>query len=185
MSQRYVVSVVARKADRTFLVREMPSRGGLWCPPCGHVREGEGLARAAEREFLEETGMEVILYDWTDSRGYHAITKPIVVYEDPDRVGVAFTAESTGNIRQWSNPEEIAEIGWFSEQEIHELFFEGQLKHPGWNLRILVHRLAPIELVFLLAYDRGELPSFLGLDLDEAGCLIRNWHNLHHLQDVQ
>ena len=127
----------------------------------------------------------MVLCDWNDLRGYRAITKPIVVHdEDPDLVGIAFAAESIGNMRQWPNPEEIVETGWFSEREIHNLFFEGQLKHPQWNLRILVRRVAPIELVFLLAHDLGELPSFLGLDLEEAGCLIRNWHNFH-LQDVQ
>lgn len=32
---------------------------GSWCIPCGHLEWGEEVRAAAEREFLEETGLQV------------------------------------------------------------------------------------------------------------------------------
>lgn len=51
------VAVVVR-GDEVLLV-ESNSTPGAWVPPGGKVEPGEPLALAAEREVLEETGVEV------------------------------------------------------------------------------------------------------------------------------
>ena len=53
-------AVVLLDEGRILLGRR--SRGpyaGMWCIPCGYVEWGEDIREAAQREFLEETGLEV------------------------------------------------------------------------------------------------------------------------------
>ncbi len=54
------VAVIVLDEDRIILGRR--SRGiyqGTWCIPCGYVEYDEDVRQAAEREFLEETGLVV------------------------------------------------------------------------------------------------------------------------------
>ncbi len=52
--------VVVRRGDELLLVQEA-KHGQLWYLPAGRVEAGEGLAEAARREALEETGVPVEL----------------------------------------------------------------------------------------------------------------------------
>ncbi|AJE46333.1 NUDIX hydrolase [Celeribacter indicus] len=55
---KLAVLAVCRAGDRLLLVRRAnPPDAGLWGFPGGHVEWGEPLARAAERELSEETGV--------------------------------------------------------------------------------------------------------------------------------
>lgn len=57
------VSVVAVKDDRIILLeQEQPNRPKYWSTPGGHIEPGETPLAAAQRELLEETGME--FSDW-------------------------------------------------------------------------------------------------------------------------
>jgi len=63
-SRRYQVIprtlIFARRGGRVLLQKVAADRGawaGLWNGAGGHVAEGESPRRAAEREFLEETGL--------------------------------------------------------------------------------------------------------------------------------
>jgi ADP-ribose pyrophosphatase len=52
------VGAVVRRGDAVLLVRRgKPPSQGEWAIPGGRVQLGESLARAAEREILEETGV--------------------------------------------------------------------------------------------------------------------------------
>lgn len=53
------VAVVLVEKNRLLLVRRKGSHEGLWCIPCGHVEYGEEVRSAAQREFTEETGLDV------------------------------------------------------------------------------------------------------------------------------
>jgi ADP-ribose pyrophosphatase YjhB (NUDIX family) len=54
------VAVVLVEDGRLLLGRR---RDGGWCIPCGHVEWDESVEEAAQREFAEETGLEVALED--------------------------------------------------------------------------------------------------------------------------
>jgi ADP-ribose pyrophosphatase YjhB (NUDIX family) len=55
------VAIVVRDLEGRVLMgrRAYGTWAGLWCIPCGAVEWDEHVRGAAEREFLEETGLEV------------------------------------------------------------------------------------------------------------------------------
>ena len=54
------VAVIVQK-ERTILLgrRARGEYKGAWCIPCGHLEWGEEVRAGAQREFLEETGLQV------------------------------------------------------------------------------------------------------------------------------
>lgn len=53
-------SAIVVAADGTRVLLHRHKRLGLWLQPGGHVEAGEGLAAAAVREAVEETGLELV-----------------------------------------------------------------------------------------------------------------------------
>jgi 8-oxo-dGTP diphosphatase len=55
------VAVILLVQERLLLVKRGKgiSYEDQWCIPCGHVEWGEDIREAGQREFLEETGLEV------------------------------------------------------------------------------------------------------------------------------
>ncbi len=53
------VAVILLDKDKLLLVKRSGSYSGMWCIPCGHVEWGEDVRGAAQREFKEETGLDV------------------------------------------------------------------------------------------------------------------------------
>jgi len=53
------VAVILVQENGLLLVRRLGSYEGMWCIPCGHVEWDEDVRLAAQREFKEETGLDV------------------------------------------------------------------------------------------------------------------------------
>ncbi len=53
------VAVVLLKNHELLLVKRQGSYQGMWCIPCGHVEHDEDVRMAAQREFKEETGLDI------------------------------------------------------------------------------------------------------------------------------
>lgn len=53
------VAVVVVERNEILLVQRLGSYEGMWCIPCGHVEWDEDIRHAAQREFREETGLDV------------------------------------------------------------------------------------------------------------------------------
>ena len=53
------VAAILLEKDQLLLVRRSGSYAGTWCIPCGHVEYDEHIRSAAQREFKEETGLDV------------------------------------------------------------------------------------------------------------------------------
>lgn len=109
---------------------------GLWAVPGGLVEVGETLAEAAERELLEETGIEAQITQLLgifDSRLWHSRTKAQLYH-------AIFLARTDSLTPRESS--EAMEIGFFDEGNLPTL-------SPGHHLRV--------PLLFKIL--RGEIPA--------------------------
>lgn len=89
-------------------------RSGGWCIPCGHVEWDEDIQAAAQREFLEETGLDV------DVRDVFAVHSN---FYDPHRqtVGVWYLGRLTSGQLQPGG--DLAQVSYFPLDDLPELLF--------------------------------------------------------------
>jgi len=107
-----------------LLLRRVPNRGGFWQGVTGGVEEGEDLAEAARREFIEETGLvpselEKIDYSYTfpvEDRYRHLYTPDVETI-----IEYVFVAYVDGQQEPKIDPEEHNEWKWCSVHEALEL----------------------------------------------------------------
>lgn len=111
-----VVSGLVRKGDKLLLAKS-PKWSHTWITPGGHIEPGETIREAAQREVLEEVGLN---------------TRPIQIYNSGER----FETENfdrpahfiyfdvlldfkNGQVK--IDEEEISEYGWFTVDEALKL----------------------------------------------------------------
>jgi len=108
-----VVAIVTDK-DKLYLTKrsKMLLEGGKWCPPGGHIQNGETAKQAAIRELKEESGL-------------NAKSSKFLFYFDEivPRIGVSntllvFKIEVSG--KEKTNFE-VSDSGWFTRKEIEKM----------------------------------------------------------------
>ena len=111
------VAVVIRDEEGRVLLgrRAYGTWPGLWCIPCGAVEWDEHVREAAEREFLEETGIEVRTGD---------VVAVHSNFHQPEKhsVGIWFAGEVVGGELERGDGE-LMEADWFDPAEPPELAF--------------------------------------------------------------
>lgn len=118
---KVAVAVLLEKDQQILLVRRAndPQRG-LWTLPAGFVDAGEDPARAAERECLEETGLEVRVVELLDvisgqehSRGAHIV----IVYRAEILGGSLRPADDVDQVAFFS-PEHLPALAFATTRKI-------------------------------------------------------------------
>ncbi len=113
---KVAAAVLVEDAGRVLLVRRKsdPFRG-TWTLPAGFVDAGEDPRLAAERECLEETGLQVRATRLLD-------VVPGLEHARGASIVIVYQAEITGGVLQASDDAEAA--AFFSPGELPELGFE-------------------------------------------------------------
>ncbi len=123
---KVATAVLVEQDDKVLLTRRVnePSRG-LWSLPAGFVNAFENPALAAERECLEETGLQVKvtrLLDVISGREHPRGADIIIVYQ----------AEITGG--KLEAGDDADQVGFFSRQELPKLAFRATRAILGQKL---------------------------------------------------
>jgi 8-oxo-dGTP diphosphatase len=112
-----VAVIILDEQNRLLLGRR--SRGiyeGQWCIPCGYVESDEHVRDAAQREFLEETGLEVQVSEvYTVHSNFHNPKVPTV--------GIWFRGTIIGGELAASDDLDAVDYVSLASQENHPLAF--------------------------------------------------------------
>lgn len=102
------VSVLVKRGDSILLEKRANVHGaGTWGPPSGHIDYGEIPELAAERETLEETGVNI------SNITFNCITNDVFEAEKKHYITLWFEADYKAGEPRLKAPEEESEVGWF------------------------------------------------------------------------
>ena len=124
-------------AGRIALIRKPHFVAGIWRPPGGGIKPGEDFARGAEREALEETGLEVRLERYVVASTAHFIHGQ---HELRWRTHV-FLARTDGTELFPRDAEEIAGARFGTLEELAGPLRDRLLAtgHAFWRYRVALH----------------------------------------------
>ena len=111
-----VAAIVCNANGEILLGKRSPggSYAGLWCIPCGYVEYDEDVRAAINREFFEETGLQI-----ETGRVFTVLSN----FHNPrvHTVGIWFEAKAVGGVLQAGD--DLSEVAYFSLASIPPLAF--------------------------------------------------------------
>jgi 8-oxo-dGTP pyrophosphatase MutT (NUDIX family) len=122
---------------RLALIRKPHFAGGVWRPPGGGIKPDEDFTAGAEREALEETGLEVRLAQYlVDAHATFTHDDATVAWRTH-----VFLAHTDGSLLAPQDPEEIAGARWGTPAELAGPLRERLLAtgHALWRYRVALH----------------------------------------------
>ena len=110
---KVTAATVVERGEKVLLVRRAVEPGvGFWSLPAGYVDRGEVVERAAEREVLEETGLEV------------RVTGLVGVFSQPGEPVILVTYDSRIVGGSPTPGTEVMELGFFAPDGLPPLAFD-------------------------------------------------------------
>lgn len=96
---------------------------GKWEIPGGKVKKNEFFDEALKREYLEETGLEIIIEDL-----YNTVQNNYTACKTKEEVkSIQLIMKVTAESKDVTISEEHDEYGWFCESEVEQLIEEDML----------------------------------------------------------
>ena len=125
---KVAVGVLIEDAGRLLLIKRGNNpEQGKWSMPAGFVDAGEDPARAAEREALEETGLQVRVTSLLEVYARNRAT-------DGADILIVYRAQVIGG--QLSPGDDAEAAGYYSPDELPELAFDSPEQNiPLWRSR--------------------------------------------------
>ncbi len=129
---RVGVGVLVLDSGHVLLgLRKGAHGAGTWAPPGGHLEFGESIAACAEREVLEETGLEI------RNVRYGPYTETVFASEELHYVTVFVLAEREAGEPRVLEPGKCERWAWFAWNALPRPLFEplGDLVARGFRPR--------------------------------------------------
>ena len=123
------IGALIEKDGKVLCVRQVEERGGKWSIPAGHLKPGEMVVDGLKREIEEETGYKITPFGLLG-----AYNRP---KESGVRIAFVFAARIVSG-EEKPRTGEIAEIRWFSRDEVRTLLVSDQLYRPEYSVRVLM-----------------------------------------------
>jgi 8-oxo-dGTP diphosphatase len=116
MPEATVSAIIVTPDQSKFLITRRKSGlyQGKWCLPGGHIHRDETMQQAVIREVKEETGLDF------NPQLFSCFDEIIPEY-DIHSITIVFDGLANGTIKPQAD--EVAEIGWYSLEEIREMAF--------------------------------------------------------------
>ncbi|NOI80130.1 NUDIX domain-containing protein [Vibrio tubiashii] len=115
---RVGVAVVIKRDSQILLGERIGAHGAhTWATPGGHLEFGESIEECAEREVLEETGLQV------NSVSKLGFTNDVFEQEDKHYITLFVIAECAAGEAQIMEPNKCKQWKWFALDSLPEPLF--------------------------------------------------------------
>lgn len=110
---RVGVCVIIRKDGKVLMGKRMGAHGGdTWAPPGGHLEFGESWEECAQRETMEETGLEIKVV------GLGTVTNDIFTSNNKHYITIVMITDYIQGEPQLLEPDKCTEWRWCSWDDL-------------------------------------------------------------------
>ena len=167
---------LADEVGRLLMVQDIEEHGGKWSPVAGYIDDltGEEPEVAALREAKEELGLDIRLEKLLGVWHYYEKNGHRNENGKPEKhkmhVGYAYTGTILGGTFDMQE-EEIQNWGFFTPEEVDQVYRDGKLKTPEYNYVgfELWKKKSEHPLEVVVSNGRTKVPSITFPDADVPG----------------